>query len=206
MYTVCVNSFETGTGMRQDARAAREAEIAEAAYALLAEKGYGGMSMLAVAKRARASNETLYRWYGDKTGLFEALIARNVARVADHLDGALDGPPDLVQLGEALLSMLLSPEAIALNRAAAADASDALGAVLGQAGRGRLVPRLVAAFERMGRADPHGELALWIDVLVGDLQIRCATGAMQPPSADDIRDRAHRAARLLERLSPRSDS
>ena len=65
--------------MRDAARAERRAEIERAAYALLEENGYAGMSMLGVAKRARASNETLYRWYGNKQGLIKAMVARNAA-------------------------------------------------------------------------------------------------------------------------------
>ena len=67
--------------MREDNKAQRREQIEMAAYALLAEKGFQNMSMLAVSKAAKASNETLYRWYGDKTGLFKALIATNAERL-----------------------------------------------------------------------------------------------------------------------------
>ncbi len=39
--------------MKDDARSRREDQIEQAAYGLLAEKGYGGTSMLSIAKRAR---------------------------------------------------------------------------------------------------------------------------------------------------------
>ena len=196
-------------------REAREAEIAKAAYALLAEKGYGGMSMLAVARKARASNETLYKWYGDKTGLFRALITRNASEIVARLDeviglasdGKGTGVASLVAIGELLLGVLLSPRAIALNRAAAADASNSLGAVLADAGRGEVFPRIIAVFEGLvardgaqarlsgnGDGGLRGEAAevaaLWLDLLVGDLQVRCVTGAMAPPDADSRRARA----------------
>ncbi|WP_420324657.1 TetR/AcrR family transcriptional regulator [Mameliella sp.] len=184
--------------MRPENKADREAQIAEAAYAILAEKGFAGLSMLAVAKRARASNETLYRWYGDKTGLFRSLILRNTAQVTERLDALHDAGPGrevLQEMGAALLDMLLSERAVALNRAAAADASDTLGAVLAEAGRGTVFPRLVAVFGRLSAAGevagpPEEVTALWIDLLVGDWQLRCVTGAMPPP------DEAARAARV----------
>ena len=47
--------------MRDEKRRERHEAIAAAAYEALAEHGYGGASMLRVAKAARASNETLYR-------------------------------------------------------------------------------------------------------------------------------------------------
>ncbi len=185
--------------MGPDKREARETQIADAAYAILAEKGFLGLSMLAVAKRAKASNETLYRWYGDKTGLFRALIARNAGLVSARLDEMDDvGLERLPELGEVLLSMLLSPRAVALNRAAAADASDELGRVLAEAGRGAVFPRLVTHFGAMfGEARGAEATALWINLLVGDWQIRCATGAMERPDAAALRARATRAATLL---------
>ena len=60
--------------MRDEKRAARAEEIETAAYGVLEAKGYDGLTMLAVARAAKASNEMLYRWYGDKQGLIEALI------------------------------------------------------------------------------------------------------------------------------------
>ena len=108
--------------MRPENKAEREAQIAEAAYAVLGEKGFAGLSMLAVAKRAKASNETLYRWYGDKIGLFRALILRNAEQVTAQLETLPErgaGREVLEALGAALLDMLLSPRAVALNRAAA---------------------------------------------------------------------------------------
>uniref|UniRef100_UPI00262D5420 TetR/AcrR family transcriptional regulator n=1 Tax=uncultured Mameliella sp. TaxID=1447087 RepID=UPI00262D5420 len=182
--------------------AEREAQIAEAAYAVLGEKGFAGLSMLAVAKRAKASNETLYRWYGDKIGLFRALILRNAEQVTAQLETLPErgaGREVLEALGAALLDMLLSPRAVALNRAAAADASDTLGAVLAEAGRGTVFPRLPSVFERLCAAGevggpPEEAAALWVDLLVGDWQLRLVTGAMRVPDAAARAARVRRAA------------
>ncbi|CUH76116.1 TetR/AcrR family transcriptional regulator [Tropicibacter naphthalenivorans] len=182
--------------MGPDAKEARAAQIADAAYEILSDKGFGGLSMLAVAKRAKASNETLYRWYGDKTGLFRALIQRNAGLVEERLDAG--GYADLTELGEALLAMLLSPRAVALNRAAAADASDQLGAALAQEGRGRVFPKVAS---EVGRLAPGVSVDLWFGLLVGDWQIRCATGAMPLPDEAARRVRAVSAADLAERLA-----
>ena len=181
--------------MRPENRTEREAQIAEAAYAVLAEKGFAGLSMLAVAKRAKASNETMYRWYGDKTGLFRVLILRNAERVTERLDALPVDGATLDELGAVLLDMLLSERAVALNRAAASEPSNTLGQVLGEAGRGTVFPRLVSVFERLAEAgalrfEPAQAVALWVDLLVGDWQLRLVTGAMDPP------DEAARAARV----------
>ena len=63
--------------MTDTQRSQREVAIHAAAYDLLARHGYGGTSMLRVAQAAKASNETLYRWYGDKDGLFTAMVRAN---------------------------------------------------------------------------------------------------------------------------------
>ncbi|SNS90105.1 TetR/AcrR family transcriptional regulator [Antarctobacter heliothermus] len=186
--------------MRPENRTEREAQIAEAAYAVLAEKGFGGLSMLAVAKRAKASNETMYRWYGDKTGLFRALIQRNAAQVTERLEALPPDATSLDDLGALLLDMLLSDRAVALNRAAAADPSNSLGAVLAEAGRGTVFPRLVAVFEHLCAAGevtgpPEAAAALWVDLLVGDWQLRCVTGAMSPPGPEARGARVRRASR-----------
>lgn len=192
--------------MKHEARAQREAQIAEAAHAVLAEKGFRGLSMLAVAKRARASNETLYRWYGDKTGLFRALITRNADDIASALDESLEveqtSRATLSRLGQVLLDRLLSDSAVALHRAAAADATGELGPVLGEAGHGAIMPRIEALFKRLvaegaltGPADQAA--ALWVDLLIGDLQIRCATGAEPAPDEAARRARVMRAEQLL---------
>jgi AcrR family transcriptional regulator len=52
----------------------RRAEILEAALDAFCEKGFGGTSMLDIAKRAKASKETIYAWFGNKEKLFETLL------------------------------------------------------------------------------------------------------------------------------------
>lgn len=196
--------------MREDNKAQRREQIEAAAYELLAEKGFQNMSMLAVSKAAKASNETLYRWYGDKIGLFKALIATNTERVAAQLREALEGSNQsdqaLARIGPVLLSMLLGDRAIALNRAAAADASGVLGEALAQEGRGKVFPLIADLFGQLVkqgilRGDPAEIAALYVDLLVGDLQIRRATGALGPLRDRVIEDRARLAQERLFRLA-----
>lgn len=133
--------------MARSRRDIREEEIEAAAYRLLEERGFAGTGMQAIAQAAHASNETLYRWYGDKTGLYRALIARNAGLVLTQIQTerarGLQGLVALERIGEVLLRMLLSDRTMALNRAAAADRTGQLGLVLAEAGRGTVVPILV---------------------------------------------------------------
>lgn len=194
--------------MRNEKRAARAQQIEAAAYDVLEQKGYEGMSMQAIAKAAKASNETLYRWYGDKTGLFEALIESNTATIRDTLDQAqgTDALETLGKIGPHLLAMLLGPRAIALNRAAAADASGTLGRALGRLGRETVAPWLTQLMEQARTQGsltgaPAPDMAeTYMALLIGDCQIRRVTGAMPEPGPDWIEGRATRALTQLRRL------
>ncbi|MEQ9164428.1 MAG: helix-turn-helix domain-containing protein, partial [Ilumatobacter fluminis] len=73
-----------------DERSRREADILDAALELLVDDGTGQLTMLAVAKRAGASKETLYSWFGDRSGLIRALIERNGERAAVAVRAAMD--------------------------------------------------------------------------------------------------------------------
>ncbi|MDQ2095837.1 TetR/AcrR family transcriptional regulator [Rhodalgimonas zhirmunskyi] len=196
--------------MRDEKRAARAEQIENAAYMVLEEKGYSGLSMLSVAKAAKASNETLYRWYGDKLGLFEALITRNTESVRATLDATQGSTAisTLQQVGPALLTMLLGPRAVALNRAAAADASGALGRALAKSGRetmGPWIARVMARAQTEGTlsgGDPGDMAEVWFGLLIGDMQIRRVTGAVDAPSPDEIAQRAETALRRLRALFP----
>lgn len=188
----------------------RNAQILDAAFQMLEERGFSGLSMQAVARAARASNETLYNWYGDKTGLFRQLIAQNTAALRNRLDALPDQPPldRLAAFGPLLLTMLLGPRAIALNKAAAADDSGTLGPALAAAGRDTVKPWVE---EVMARAVACGQLQdappdtlaeTYLTLLIGDLQIRRVTGAIAPLSEAQIATRAGRAIALLEKIFP----
>ncbi|MDD9728237.1 TetR/AcrR family transcriptional regulator [Roseovarius sp. SK2] len=194
--------------MREENRSLRQQQIETAAYALLEEKGYAGTSMLAIARKARASNETLYNWYGDKQGLFKALVTRNAAEVKSLLEEELAAKENpmatLARFGPKLLELLLGDRAIALNRAAAADPTGELGAVISEAGRETVLPLLVETLEQAKRRGdlsfdhPEETAALYMNLLVGDLQIRRVIGRVPAPSRDFCEKRS---ALTLRRLS-----
>ena len=186
--------------MKESRRAERRKEIEAAAYALLMERGYAGTSMLEIAKRARASNETLYRWYGDKPGLFAAMIRANAEAGLNALSDMLDTDAALDQrlhsFGTALLMGVLSDRAIALNRAAAADPSGELGAALARHGRGTVMPVLAKRLARLNGFDSAADAAeTFIALLIGDLQIRRVIGQLEAPDGAFCAKRANRAAK-----------
>ncbi len=195
--------------MKLENQHARRKQIEAVAYEVLAEKGYKATSMLAIAKRAKASNETLYNWYGNKQTLFQSLVEANAFEVISLLKGCIDDQSPIQQtlgrLGPVLLRMITGDKAIALNRAAAADADETgtLGQTLSEAGRESVLPFVAKALE-MARSrgelffDDTGEITeLYLNVLIGDLQIRRAIGAISSLANDEVERRSNRAATIL---------
>lgn len=213
IYTVTVKLQGASTEMREENRDKRRLQIEQAAYDLLAEKGYAGTTMLGVAKRARASNETLYRWYGDKQGLFLSLISKNAQEVKQLLGATVEvgTPPEQVlkALGPKLLSLLLGKRAITLNRAAASDASGELGKALAKSGRNTVLPMIRTVFAQMiaqsGATAFGAEAAAdaYIGLLVADLQVRRVIGVLDLLDNDEIDARAGRAYDAIQWLMTR---
>lgn len=196
--------------IREDRRAAIEA----AAYALLESKGYAGASMLSIAKAASASNETLYRWYGDKKGLFKSMVQSNAQIVTKALGDAVKANNEprqcLALIAPILLNMLLGDKAILLNRAAAADVSGELGVALTEGGRGQVMPLIVDVMQRAIDAQdiqapsPEQACRWYLDLLIGDLQIRRVTGAEAPLSKAAIERRVSHALDAFDQLCKRT--
>ena len=203
--------------MKEENRAKRRDHILDIAVEVLAERGYRDANMLEVARRAKASKETLYSWFGDKRGLFEAVIRRNAVSVqgvmADQLEADVPVEDALLAFGRALLTLLLGDGAVALNRAAIAEAASdrRLADILVAEGRQATLPAFVGYLE--GRAK-SGLLALdapqeaaedFLGLLLGDLQIRRLLGVRPKPGRAQIEARARAATEKFLRLySPNS--
>lgn len=178
-----------------DERAARESAILDAALAELVDLGPDRMSMLGVARRAGASKETLYSWFGDRDGLLTALIERNADAAAAGVEAALATEADprdtLVGFATGLLGLLTSPSSVVLNRAAMT--SPDLAASLLRSGRhrvGPIVERYLAELHARGMLhapDPAESFELLYGLIVRDTQIRVLLGD-DPPA--DLEGRA----------------
>jgi AcrR family transcriptional regulator len=195
-----------GRWASQQRRAARRDHILDTTLALLEQHGYEKTSMQKVAEAARTSKETLYAWFGDKAGLFEALVTREAHAMNQQLTAALDaGGSDiretLTRFGTDVLELLLGPRSLTINRAAiaAAPTSPELGRILAAKGRETtrpLVQRFLIAEHDAGRlriADPAEAFEILMGLLVRDTQVRRLFGAA-PPLADDQRRRRADAA------------
>jgi AcrR family transcriptional regulator len=198
--------------MKAATRDKRRDELLDVAIEVLSEKGYRAASMLEVARRAAASKETLYAWFGDKRGLFEAVIRRNAEAVqavlARHLEGDASTEVVLVEFGRALLELLLGDGAVAINRAAISEArSDPrLAQILASTGRDSTLPSFIRFLERhreqgaLSLEAPSEAAENYLGLLLGDTQIRRLLGLLPPPKKAQIEARAAQAAKDFLRL------
>jgi AcrR family transcriptional regulator len=100
-------------------KTARPGEIAEAALAVFAEKGFAAARVEDIAARAGVSKAALYRYYPTKTDLFRAVVVEAVAPNIDRIQALADAYPGK-------LADLLP---LVLQRLAAAAETAPLGAV-----------------------------------------------------------------------------
>lgn len=190
-------------------RSERRDAILDSVEALLAERRIDDLTMLAVAKRAGASKETLYSWFGGRDGLLTAVVRRNADRSAEAIRAALgedsDPVPTLQAYVRGLLTLLSSPTSIALNRMAMS--SPPLAEVLLAEGRHRVGP-IVESY--LARADDRGDLAIddpaeaftiLYGLAVRDMQIRVLLGE-EPPDSSEIERRAAAAVDDFLALHP----
>ena len=73
------------------AESEKRAEILRAARHLALRHGLGGVTMEAVAKEARVAKPTLYKYYGDKSAVFEAIVTELMVELHGRFAEALNG-------------------------------------------------------------------------------------------------------------------
>ena len=191
----------------------RRSEIRAAALEVLAEMGYRKTSMLQVAKRAQASNQTLYAWYDNKQDLFRGVIEEGGRTVRVLLEDALaahDDPLEVLRnLGPTLLRFTTDRNAIIMNRAAVADAAESgvLAAAIDEVGRGHIYPLICSLMEQLKVSQVFGQdtcaedaAQTYVALLFGEAQLRQALGTMPPFDEQEIEQRSTRAFELTCRL------
>jgi len=190
----------------------RRREIEYAAFQVLEVVGFKKTSMLQIAKRANASNETLYSWYGSKQKLFSGIIEDNANAVKQALESAIEDVGDvhttLVQLGECILMFTATEKAVVMNRAAVTDVTDSgvLAQSIEKNARQVILKLIVKLMQRLRELDlnpsdvkPVEAAEIYISLLLGELQMQQALGSVAPLTPRLIRSRAKRAALMFER-------
>ncbi|MCA0044843.1 TetR/AcrR family transcriptional regulator [Celeribacter litoreus] len=99
---------------------ARQEALIETATDLFLGKGFDAVSVDEIVAAAGGSKTNIYRQFGNKTGLFTAVVERMSQEFLSPLDQLVLGPVDLeigLQiLGRTLLGQLLTPKHIAFQR------------------------------------------------------------------------------------------
>lgn len=193
----------------------RRDRILDAALALLEQGGLEAVTTAALARDARCSKSTLYAEFADRDAILAALVQRQAAALNETVDRATRTDADadpravLIAAGEALLDLLTSDGAVAINRAALADPEGGLSRILIAAGRDRSAPRILGLIERLREAgalgfdDVREVYRAFYGLLISDRQILAlhrVPGAR--PSKAERRQIAERAAAGIERLFP----
>jgi AcrR family transcriptional regulator len=110
--------------------------ILDAALALAAASGVRHLTMDDVARRARVGRMTVYRRFGDKAQLVEALAVRECRRCLAELDAAIEADAPIEdQVAEGFVtSMRLAREHPLLNRLARFEPDAVLAALVADRG------------------------------------------------------------------------
>ena len=169
-------------GPSVDAQAERlRARLLDHTLRVLLRDGYRRFSMNAVATSAKASKETLYRHFGDKTGLLHAALVRSAALIGPllrvGLDSAATREDRLRQLGRNYLHGCYLPEALALQRIAYADGEHGLGPLFAEEITERAIVVVEEELEALGSPDPRRDAEVFLGMIQGKLHERIMLGA-----------------------------
>jgi AcrR family transcriptional regulator len=124
-----------------DERRRRETEILTAALGVFLECGYGASTVDELAAAAQVTKRTLYAYYGDKAGLFAAMVRDLAAAVS--LDAASDRDT-LETLSARIVSRVHSDELVCLHQLVIGESTrfPELAVILHSSGDARHIARL----------------------------------------------------------------
>lgn len=172
--------------------------IVEAATELFLDSGYGAVSMDAIAAGAGVSKRTVYSYFLGKDELFGAVMG-NVCTGVVGTPAPVDltaGPlrQVLTDYGRRFLTLITSPQALALFRVVTAEAVrfPELGEVFYGIGPQRCTNTLADYLSEQHREgilrveDPQGAAAQFLAMVKGPLHMRLTLGVGPRPGPDDI--------------------
>ena len=168
----------------------RQEAVLAVALSLLVEGGEKALTTAGLARAAGCSKESLYKWFGDRDGLLEAIVTFQASKVRAIDERATPATTDafkeaLIAFADDLLAVLLSETSLALNRlsiGAVRGEEAGLGQVLVESGKKRIEARATHLLT-------HGKRQRFISfdratdayttlygLIIGDLHIRALLG------------------------------
>lgn len=183
----CSNPASTPRGVK------RRREIASVAERTFFELGFTETTMQAIAARAGASKETLYRHFGSKEELFAEIVESRARSFLEDLDQRFESTGTvrdvLRALGWKLLQAMVEQDALMLCRTVIAETSrnPDLGTIFMEAGpdrvRLRLTQFLDAACARgeLRRCDPELAARIFLGAVMSTFHLSRLTLQRPPP-------------------------
>jgi TetR/AcrR family transcriptional regulator, mexJK operon transcriptional repressor len=162
-------------------RRAREAQILAAALRVFLASGFGNSTIDELAVAAKVTKRTLYAYFGDKAGLFQAMVKDLAAGVS------LDAPYDhltLEGLAARIVYRVHSDELVGLHRLIIAEAGrfPELASVLHSQGDARHIARLTEHIRAERGAAFTGLAEPLFSLLLGERHRRRLLGLEPAPT------------------------
>jgi AcrR family transcriptional regulator len=176
-------------------RPERRGLILDAAVELFLADGYASTSIDAVASRCSASKSTVYAYFTDKAGLFTAAVER----LHNTIDDSVDDDAPLAAVAAAMVTNLLSDEAIGLHRLIIGESQrfGALARAFYAAGPQRSIERLLASLRRSEPQAPTADAERLYSLLLGERHRRRLLGLEHAPTSAQAADHADSVLRAL---------
>ena len=198
-----------GTDARSRAELRRRAFL-DAAREVFLEQGYESANMSEIVRRAGGSLATLYAQFGDKEGIFLAVLESRMKEVTKALEVELQShtpvEEGLRRIGQQFAGKLVQPQSLELYRliVGLAKKFPDLAETFMQLGPNKV--RIAIAAYLQDRADA-GEIpqsddfeqlgSLFLDMVRSPLQSRALLDPSVQPSEDDVRANVERSVRVF---------
>jgi TetR/AcrR family transcriptional regulator, mexJK operon transcriptional repressor len=195
----------------------RREAILEAAQAVFLESGYAGASIDAVVERSGGSKATVYALFGNKEGLFGALIsdwAEHFAKAIRTLAPGSSVDQSLRSLGRTYLEFLLSHDRLAIFRLVAGESGrrPELGDIFYRSGPrtgGSLFTALFRDWSARGLisgSNPAQFASHFLGALRGDLFLRSLFNPTRVPTKKEIAEHVDAVVEVFLRGCGRPDT
>jgi AcrR family transcriptional regulator len=196
----------------------RRESLLQAAAEVFFEQGYAATSIDAIIERAGGSKRNIYNEFGNKEGLFSAIVTENADKMlstlaAEEIEGH-DLRETLTVFGYHLMSGYMSPSLIGIYRMAVTEANrfPDLVRLFYEQGPGRATSQLAEVLEiakKRGeiRADDCRRLAgHFVGLIRDNLHLQVILGLRRPPSDKEMQAAVASAVELfLNGVQPSPD-
>jgi AcrR family transcriptional regulator len=207
-----LNSSAMSATAEKPAKEERRREILDAAFVEFSNKGYAGASMEAIARRARASKETLYAWFENKETLFNTLFASRLDRIVSRVAAAAEADPSpanvLPVIAEDVIRFMLAiaPLSQAMGVGEASDKALRLVGKTITEERKNFVGYILRCRDQGYIAfddDPFEIVSLFVAMAEGEWSLRLGAGMLDELTDEMIAEHAQRVTRMFLRgLAP----